>query len=54
MKTCKSNVDVEDFKGILAEIKIEGYLDNHDSVVKFLGADISRIDERKKLKQLTR
>ena len=46
MKTCKSSVDVEYFKAILAEIKIMGYLGHHENVVKFVGADISRIEER--------
>ena len=53
VKTCKSNVDVDDFKGILAEIKIMGYLGHHENVVKFVGADIYRIDERKKLMEFT-
>ena len=47
VKTCKSTVDVEDFKGILAEIKIMEYLGSHENVVQFLGADISMIQERK-------
>ena len=47
VKICKSSIDVEDFKGILAEIKIMGYLGNHANIIKFVGAHISRVDERK-------
>ena len=53
VKTFKSTVDIDEFKGILAEIKIMGYLGNHENVVKFVGADISRIDERKEAIQKT-
>ena len=47
IKTLKRCVDIEDFKAILREVKIMGYLGDHEFIVKFVGADISEIAKRK-------
>ena len=38
VKSTNSNIDIENFKALLAEIKIMAYLEKHENVVTFLGA----------------
>ena len=47
VKALKGTVDVEEFKGVLAELKITAYLGDHEFIVKFVGAEISEIAKRK-------
>ena len=47
VKTFKRTLDVEEFKGVLAEVKIMAYLGDHEHVVKFVGAVVSEISESK-------
>ena len=44
IKKMKRSVDIDDFKAVvLAEAKIMAYLGDLESIVKFVGADISEI-----------
>ena len=43
IKKLKQRVDVEEFKAVLAEMKIMSYLGHHENVVKFFGSDVSQI-----------
>ena len=43
IKKLKRRVDVEEFKAVLAEMKIMSYLGDHENVVKFFGSDVSQI-----------
>ena len=45
VKTFKRTLDVDEFKAVLAEVKIMAYLGDHEHVVKFLGSDVSVITE---------
>ena len=47
VKTFKRSVEIDEFKAVLAEVKIMAYLGDHEHVVKFVGADISEIAKRK-------
>ena len=47
IKKLKQRVDVEEFKAVLAEMKIMSYLGDHENVVKFYGSDVSQIARRK-------
>ena len=47
VKTFKRSVEIDEFKAVLAEVKIMAYLGDHEHVVKFVGADISEISKRK-------
>ena len=47
VKSTKSNIDIENFKALLAEIKIMAYLEKHENVVTFLGATTMDIKIRK-------
>ena len=47
IKKLKKRVDVEEFKAVLAEMKIMSYLGDHESIVKFFGSDVSQIARRK-------
>ena len=46
-KMPKSSVDLEGFKALLAEAQIMAYLGDHEDVIKFVGADVTKIAERK-------
>ena len=46
IKTFKRTVDINDFKAVPAELKIMAYLEEHDFIVKFVGAEISEISKR--------
>ena len=46
VKTFKRTVGIEEFKAILAEVKIMTYLGQHSHIVKYLGADVSEIAQR--------
>ena len=43
VKMFKRTLDVDEFKAVLAEVKIMAYLGDHEHVVKFLGSDVSEI-----------
>ena len=45
VKTVRSNVDVENFKALLAEIKIMAYLEKHEHICCLAGACTSSIKE---------
>ena len=47
IKVLKHSVDVDDFKAVLAEVKIMAYMGDHEFVVKFIGAETSEIAKRK-------
>ena len=47
IKTLKGSVNIDEFKAVLAEVKIMAYLGDHDFIVKFVGAEISQIAKRK-------
>lgn len=47
IKLLKRSVDVDEFKAVLAEVKIMAYLGDHEFVVKFIGAEISEIAKSK-------
>jgi serine/threonine protein kinase len=49
VKTVKATVDVENFKALLAEIKIMAYLDKQEHIVNLIGATTTKIRERKSL-----
>ena len=46
VKRFKRTLDVDEFKAVLAEVKIMAYLGNHEHVVKFVGSDMSEISAR--------
>ena len=46
IKTFKRSVEVDEFKAVLAEVKIMAYLGDHEFIVKFVGAEISEIAKR--------
>ena len=46
IKTFKRTVDIDEFKAVLAELKMLAYLGDHDFIVKFVGAEISEIAQR--------
>ena len=46
IKTLKSSVEVEEFKAVLSEVKIMAYVGNHESIIKFIGAETSEISKR--------
>ena len=46
VKTFKRTVGIDEFKAILAEVKIMNYLGQHSHIVKYLGADVSEIAQR--------
>ena len=43
VKKLKPTVGVDEFKVVLAEMKIMSYLGDHENVVKFFGSDVSHI-----------
>ena len=43
VKMLKPTVGVDEFKAVLAEMKIMSYLGDHENVVKFFGSDVSHI-----------
>ena len=45
VKTVRSNVDVENFKALLSEIKIMAYLEKHEHICCLAGACTSSIKE---------
>ena len=47
IKTFKRTVEVDEFKAVLAELKIMAYMGDHDFIVKFVGSEISEIAKRK-------
>ena len=47
IKTFKRTVDIDEFKAVLAELKMLAYLGDHDFIVRFVGAEISEIAQRK-------
>ena len=47
VKTFKRSIQVDDFKEILLEFKIMAYLGDHSNVIKFVGADVSQMQDRK-------
>ena len=47
IKVSKGAVHVDGFRALLAEAKIMAYLGDHEHIVKFVGADVTRIAERK-------
>ena len=47
IKTLKNPADKEYFKSFLKEIKVMAYVGEHENVVKFYGAMVERISERK-------
>ena len=46
IKTFKRTLDIDEFKAVLAELKMMAYLGGHDFIVKFVGAEISEIAQR--------
>lgn len=46
IKTFKRTVEIDEFKAVLAEVKIMAYLGDHEFIVKFVGAEISEIAKR--------
>ena len=46
IKKSKRTVEIDEFKAVLAEAKIMAYIGEHKHVVKFIGADVSKISER--------
>ena len=48
IKVLKHSVDVDEFKAVLAEVKIMAYLGDHEFIVNFVGAEISEIAKSKK------
>ena len=46
VKAIKGAVNVEEFKAVLAEVKIMAYLGDHENIVKFVGAEVSQIAHR--------
>ena len=46
VKAIKGAVNVEEFKAVLAEVKIMAYLGDHENIVKFVGAEVSKIAQR--------
>ena len=46
IKVLKRTVDADEFKAVLAEVKIMAYLGDHEFIVKFVGAEISEIVKR--------
>ena len=51
IKVLKHSVDVDEFKAVLAEVKIMEYLGDHEFIVKFVGAEISEVSKRKLVTQ---
>ena len=47
IKKLKRRVDVENFKVVLAEMKIMSYLGDQENIIKFFGSDVSQIAHRK-------
>ena len=47
IKTFKRSVEIDEFKAVLAELKIMAYMGDHEFIVKFIGAEISEIAKRK-------
>ena len=45
VKTVRSNVDVENFKALLSEIKIMVYLEKHENICCLVGACTASIKE---------
>jgi serine/threonine protein kinase len=43
IKTSKRNIDVEQFKAMLSEIKIMSHIGVHDNIVHFVGACTANI-----------
>ena len=43
IKKLKQRVDVEEFKAVLAEMKIMSYLGDYENIIKFFGSDVSQI-----------
>ena len=48
VKTFKRSIEIDDFKEILIELKIMAYLGDHSNVIKFVGADVSKMEDRKR------
>ena len=46
IKKFKRSVEIDEFKAVLAELKIMAYLGNHPYTIKFVGAEISEIAKR--------
>ena len=53
VKTFKRSVEMEEFKGVLAEPQIMAYMRDHEFIVKFVGAEISKIAKRECYHQLS-
>ena len=47
VKKLDCTIPVEEFKIILAEVKAMAHVGDHANIIKFLGADVSRIKNRK-------
>ena len=47
VKNVESNVNVEEFKAILAEVKTMAYVGDHKNILKFWGAEVLAIKKRK-------
>ena len=43
VKTFKRTLEIDEFKAVLAEVKIMAYLGEHEHVVKLLGSVVSGI-----------
>ena len=49
IKLFKRSAEIDEFKSVLAELKIMAYLGSHDHIIKFVGADVSEIAQRNSL-----